>query len=129
MVADADVCAECRGGIRQRHGRRKAAKAEARVRESELQTAIEHVVDTINPKLRAVSGYRKKLRPAVERSLAYCAKLVDDMPDAVAVNGKAWSADPTVRAFFSNVGDLQRVYSGSQEVRDYFDSHVDQQSC
>jgi predicted HicB family RNase H-like nuclease len=51
------------------------------------------------------------------------------MPDAVEVNGKAWSADPTVRAFFSNVGDLQRIYSSSQEVRDYFDNNLGQQSC
>jgi hypothetical protein len=115
--------------FRQRRARRKAARADARARENELRVAIERVVDTINPKLRAVSGYRKKLKPAVERSLAYCAGLVETLPLAVEVNGKTWSTDPTVRAFFSGVGDLQRVYSRSQEVQEYFDRHADQESC
>ena len=115
--------------FRQSLARRKAAKAEARARDNEVRVAIEHVVDAINPKLRAVSGYRKKLKPAVERSLAYCAGLVEKLPLAVEVNGKAWSNDPTVRAFFSGVGDLQRVYSRSNEVQDYFDRHADQDSC
>jgi len=115
--------------FRQSLGRRKAAKADARARESELRVAIEHVVDAINPKLRAISGYRKKLRPAVERSLAYSAGLVEQLPAVVEVNGKAWSTDPTVRAFFSGVGDLQRVYSRSEEVQDYFDGHADRENC
>lgn len=115
--------------IRRGYAQRKAAKAEARARDNELLAAIEHVVDVINPKLKAVSGYRKKLKPAVDRSLAYCALLVEHMPDAIEVNGKAWSADPTVRAFFSSVGDVQRVFSRSQEVREYFDNHAGQESC
>jgi len=115
--------------IRQSLARRKAAKVDARARDNELRVAIEHVVDQINPKLRAVSGYRKKLKPAVERSLAYSARLVEQLPAAVEVNGKAWSTDPTVRAFFSGVGDLQRVYSRSDEVHEYFDRHADQESC
>ena len=115
--------------FRQNLARRKAAKAEARARDNEVRVAIEHVVDAINPKLRAVSGYRKKLKPAVERSLAYSAQLVAQLPAAVEVNSKAWSADPTVRALFSGVGDLQRVYSRSDEVHDYFDRHADRQSC
>lgn len=115
--------------LRQSLARRKAAKADARARENELRVAIEHVVDAINPKLRAVSGYRKKLKPAVESSLAYSAGLVEQLPAAVDVNGKAWSTDPTVRAFFSGVGDLQRVYSRSDEVQDYFNRHAERENC
>ena len=115
--------------VRQSLARRKAAKADARARDNQLRSAIEHVVEEINPKLRAVSGYRKKLRPAVERSLAYSASLVEQLPEAVAVNGKAWSADPTVRALFSGVRDLQRVYSDSDEVHEYFDRHAGEENC
>jgi len=115
--------------VRQSLARRKAAKAEARARDNELRVAIEHVVDAIDPKLRAVSGYRKKLRPAVECSLAYSAGLVEQLPAVVEVNGRVWSTDPTVRAFFSDVGDLRRVYSQSDEVREYFDRHEGQESC
>jgi len=115
--------------VRQGLARRKAAKADARARDNELRVAIEHVVDAINPKLRAVSGYRKKLKPAVARSLAFSAGLVEQLPAAVEVNGKAWSKDPTVRAFFSGVGDLQRVYSRSDEVHEYFERHADGESC
>jgi len=115
--------------FRQSRARRKAAKADARARDKGLRAAIEHVVDQINPKLRAVSRYRKKLKPAVERSLAYSAGLVEQLPAVVEVNGKAWSTDPTVRALFSGAADLQRVYSRSDEVHEFFDRHADQESC
>ncbi len=115
--------------LRRYFARREVARVQARAREKELQRAIEHVVEEINPKLRAVSGYRKKLRPAVECSLSYCASLVAELPEAVEMNAETWRSDPTVRALFSGVADMQRVYSDSQEVQDYFDHHATLDSC
>jgi hypothetical protein len=115
--------------LRQARDRRRAARAEAHARDRAVRLAIEHLVDAINPKLRAVSGYRKKLKPVVELSLAYCAQLVETLPVPVEVNARSWSTDPTVRAFFSSVDDLQQVYSRSHEVQDFFQKNVDQDSC
>ncbi len=106
--------------IREALSRRRAAKALARAREAEILQAIEHVVDEINPKLRAVSNYRKKLRQAVERALAFSKEIVASVPGPVAVNRTAWSSDPMVRAFFTGVEDMRQVLSRNDEVHDYF---------
>lgn len=115
--------------FRQARERRTAARAAAHARDTAVRFAIEHLVDAINPKLRALNGYRRKLKPVVELSLDYCAKLVETLPVPVEVNARAWSTDPTVRAFFSSVDDLQQVYSGSREVQEYFQKKLDQDSC
>jgi len=100
---------------------RRAARAAARAREEEVLLAIEHVVDEINPKLRAVMSYRKKLKQAVERALVYCAEIAAAVPGPVEVNKKAWGSDPMVRAFFTGVEDMRHVLSRNNEVRKYFD--------
>ena len=106
--------------IKQSLGQRRAARAAARARDEEVRLAIEHVVDEINPKLRAVSNYRKKLRQPVERALAFSKEIVASVPGPVAVNRTAWSSDPMVRAFFTGVEDMRQVLSRNDEVHDYF---------
>ena len=106
--------------IRESRSQRREARAVARAREEEVLLAIEHVVDEINPKLRAVSSYRKKLRQAVERALAYSAEIAAAVPGPVDVNKTAWSSDPMVRAFFTGVEDMRHVLSRSNEVHDFF---------
>jgi hypothetical protein len=114
-----ELTARIREGLRQR----RATRAVARAREEQVRVAIEHVVDTINPKLRAISSYRKKLRQAVERALAYNAELVAGVPGPVEVNRKTWGSDPLVRTFFTGLEDMRQVLSSNREVHEYFDSH------
>jgi hypothetical protein len=116
-------------GFREKRNKRKANKAAARVREGELQHAIEHVVDEINPRIRALGGYRKKLRPCVERTLTYCSELVTRVPESIEVSSKTWGRDPVVKAFFSGTEDLRRVFSHSKELREFFDRHVGADYC
>ena len=116
-------------GFREKRSQRKADKAAARSRDRELQDAIEHVVDEINPRIRAIGGYRKKLRPCVETTLSYCSNLVTRVPESIEVSSKSWGRDPMVKAFFSGKEDLRRVFSHSKEVRDFFDQHTAVEHC
>jgi len=117
--------------INESRRQRRAARAAARAREEEVLAAIEHLVDEINPKLRAVISYRKKLKPAVERALVYNAKIVAAVPGPVEVNKKAWGSDPMVRAFFTGVEDMRHVLSRNNEVQQYFEDSAasGQQYC
>jgi hypothetical protein len=110
---------------------RRAARAVARAREAEILAAIEHVVDEVNPKLRAISSYRKQLKQPVERALAYSAEIVTSIPGPVEVNRTAWSKDPMVRAFFTGIEDMCDVLSSNREVRDFLDGSdaTEQQHC
>jgi hypothetical protein len=117
--------------IREGLNQRRTARAVARAREEEILLAIEHVVDAINPKLRAVSRYRKKLRQPVERALAYSTEIVAAVPGPVDVNRALWSRDPMLRAFFSGVEDMRQVLSRNREIHDFFagDDASGQQHC
>ena len=115
--------------FREKRSQRTADKAAARARDRELQNAIEHVVDEINPRIRAIGGYRKKLRPCVETTLSYCSDLVALVPESVEVSSKSWGRDPLVKAFFSGKEDLRRVFSHGKEVRDFFDQHTAVEHC
>ena len=99
---------------------RQAARVAVRAREAEVLQAIEHVVDEINPKLRAVSNYRKKLRQAVERALAHSTEIAASLPGPIEVNKSLWSSDPMLRAFFTGIEDMRQVLSDNREVHDYF---------
>lgn len=116
-------------GLKQKRRQRAAAKATAYSRENTLQEAIEHVVNEINPKIRAIGGYRKKLKPCVRRSLDYCSELVTQVPDSIEVSSQTWRKEPVVRALFSGVADLRNVFSDSKEIHDFFDRHADARNC
>ncbi|HHJ16224.1 MAG TPA: hypothetical protein ENJ80_05945 [Gammaproteobacteria bacterium] len=115
--------------FREKRRQRRRIKATEQARERELQEAIEHVVDEVDPRIRALGGYRKKLRPCVERTLTYCSDLVDRIPESIEASSKSWGKDPMVKAFFSTAGDLRRIFSHNKEVRDFFDRRPDAGLC
>lgn len=84
-----------------------------------IQAAIERVVDGTDPRVRAVSGYRKRLHDAVTSSVEYVVGLVDSLPSAIETSRKAFSRDAQLRAFFVSAEHLQEVVSTSREIRDY----------
>ncbi len=116
-------------GLRDRRRVRKLEKAATHARERELQDIIEHVVDEINPRIRAVSHYRKKLQPSVERALDYCSGLITGIPDSIEVSSKCWRKDPVVKAIFSSAKDLRNAFSLNQDVRHFFDRQLDAPDC
>jgi hypothetical protein len=102
--------------------RYKIRNAEQRRHEQEVDAAIERIVDQVNPRLRAVGGYRKALFPVVERTLEYVRELTQQVPGPVLVDRKTWSSDPQINALFGSVDRLRRVLSGT-EVRRYLKQH------
>ena len=64
-----------------------------------IEKAIERVVDGTDPRLRAVSGYRKFLRPAVIKAVDYTFELVDGLPSPVILSKKQFSLDECIFRF------------------------------
>ena len=91
----------------------------AGVDENIIQRATEHVIDGTDPRLRAVSGYRKKLRPAVERSVEYVIELVDGLAPPIDFGRAQFGTDARLRAFFASADRLQEVVSESDVMRSY----------
>jgi len=115
--------------IRQTLARRRAAKAAGKARKREVRAVIERLVDEVNPKIRAVTAYRRKLAWPVERYIAFSRDVISSFPGPVAASRDTWSREPLIRAFFPNANDLLQVFSRSKAVREFFDANPGADEC
>jgi hypothetical protein len=88
-----------------------------------LRLAIEQVIDGVDPRLRAVPGYSRKLAPAVERTIAYFIDCGQWLTAPVEFSARRWAGDPLVRTLFATAAELQRFLSDDPGVRGYFHDH------
>ena len=90
--------------------------------EAVVQAGIAQVVEQVDPRLRLIGNYQKRLKPAVEVALCYAAELVARLPAAREASAKSWNTDPTIHALFASVADLRTFFGGSKGLRALFSS-------
>ena len=99
-------------------------------RTTEILNTIENVVDGTDSKIRLVSGYKKKLQNSIQSSLEFADDLVNQIPASIEISRGTFATDPHVNAFFTNITDLQSIFSHSSEIHDYMeDIPVDSAQC
>ena len=94
-----------------------------------LAQAVEHVVDETSGRLRAVSGYARRLQGPVATALAAIDEMVEQIPGVLHCCRSTYAADPRVNAFFVDYAGLREVFSHSKEVRELFDTHAGTDRC
>ena len=99
---------------------RRAARAWEQERALSRAEAVEEVVSGTEPKLRALGGYDRELGPAVERTLAYIADLIDRLPPPVELSRAAWQRDPHINAFFATAADLPPFLGRARALQEFF---------
>lgn len=70
---------------------------------------VERAVDGTDPCLRVVSGYKRKLRPAICLALNYVNALVDSLPTSRPVGLGSREDDPLIRALFISADEMPRT--------------------
>jgi hypothetical protein len=105
------------------------SEAAASTWQETLDQAVEHVVDEISSRLRAVPGYSRRLRNPVVTALRAVDRMADEIPGVLACRRTDHASDPLVNAFFDNFSGLQEVFSQSREVRDLFGDHAGAEQC
>ncbi len=91
-----------------------------RLDEQVIERAIEIIIDETDPRLRLVSGYRRKLRKPVIRSLVYVDKLVTRIPGPFEVSRKAYGGNPQINALFGSADDIDSLFASNRALRGYF---------
>jgi hypothetical protein len=81
--------------------------------------AIERVVDGTDPRLRAVSHYRRKLWNAVEQAIDFVVTTVNTLPPAITADRQGYMTDPRLRALFASPEHLREILSFSDGMRRY----------
>ena len=74
-----------------------------------IRRAIERAVDGTDPRLRALSGHQKKLRPAVIHALDHIVALVDSLPPLLEVSARSFGSDPELAAYFVSLEHLHEL--------------------
>lgn len=94
-----------------------------------LDQAVEHVVDEISSRLRAVPHYSRTLREPVSTTLRCVDGIVESIPGAIHCCHDAFIGDPKINAFFVNPRHMQEIFSQSKDVRDLFDANPSATEC
>ncbi len=87
--------------------------------ESLIKAAIERAVDGTDPWLRAVSGYQKKLRPAVLQAITHVVGLVDRVPPPVILSRAAYENSPLLRAFFISGDGVETFIAQNKRLAEF----------
>jgi hypothetical protein len=77
--------------------------------ETLVNAAIERAVDGTDPWLRGLSGYRKKLRPAVIAAIDHVVTLVDSLAPPRPATRDGYGRDPLLQAMFLSSEQMQQV--------------------
>jgi len=77
--------------------------------ETLVREAIERAVDGTDPWLRGLSGYSRKLRPAVLHAIDHVVTLVDGMEDALELSRQRYDDDPQLRLFFISAEQIDKL--------------------
>ncbi|NJC88852.1 MAG: hypothetical protein FIB02_10070 [Desulfuromonas sp.] len=77
--------------------------------ESLVREAIERAVDGTDPWLRGLSGYGRKLRPAVVHAIDHIVALVDGIDALLELSREAYGGDPRLRLFFISAEQMEEV--------------------
>jgi hypothetical protein len=87
-----------------------------------VERAIERAVDGTDPRLRALSGYQKKLRAAVIHAIDHVVALVDRMPAPLTLSRSAYSTDPEVTAFFASAEHVRELLGRDVTLSQWLES-------
>ena len=84
-----------------------------------LLSAIERSVGIVDPLIKAVPHYERRLAKTARAAMDYCVKLAGDIPGPIDINGRVFSENPLVHAFFSGTEQIHEMLGKSQAVRDF----------
>ena len=85
----------------------------------DIQDAIELVLDNSYPKIRLISGHKKKLRQLVESALSFIAELIETLPGPLDVTSDKAFYDVLVKTFFVNEDQLNNTLANDPDLKDF----------
>ncbi len=87
--------------------------------ESLVREATERAVDGTDPWLRGLSGYRRKLRPAVLHAIDHVVSLVEQLEPPLELSLTGYDRDPQLRLFFYSAGQLAGVLESDPALAEF----------
>lgn len=102
-----------------------AGESTGRYPETLIEQAIERVVDGIDPRLRLMSGYRKRLREPVTVALDQVMHVVDALPPPVSAAASDFAAHEQLAALFVSAEHMRELIGNDVQLDAYRNSLID----
>jgi hypothetical protein len=96
-----------------------AAVGGGRYPESLIEAAIERAVDGTDPRMRALSGYRRQLREPVLHAIDHVVALVDRLPAPLSAERAGYAADARLGAMFASAERMLEVFGNDATLAEY----------
>lgn len=77
---------------------------------------IDYVVNTIEPKLKRVRGYRKRLQEPLQICRKHCRAMVAEIPGPIYLKRSGYSEDPLVNAAFAGSGRIEDLLGRADDT-------------
>jgi hypothetical protein len=87
--------------------------------ESLIEAAIERAVDGTDPRLRALFGYKKNLRPSVIHAIDHVVALVDAIPAPLPAGRRDYNADLRLKALFASADRMREVLVNDAALNEF----------
>lgn len=92
--------------------------------EALVSELIEMVVETVEPRLRFLPDYKKRLEGPVRRTIAHMRSLAGHIPAPLPLSVSTWGSNSQINAFFVSAQDITTTLGRSKELRAFFeDTH------
>ncbi|MFZ4479860.1 MAG: hypothetical protein ACOYNZ_08220 [Rhodoferax sp.] len=96
---------------------------QGRYPETLIEMAIERAVDGTYPRLRAMTGYKKRLREPVIHAIDHVIALVDRLPEPLPAISAEYGSDPRLAALFVSPEHMREVFGRDPVLSEFRDSH------
>ncbi len=87
-----------------------------------VDAAIERALEATDPRIRAVSGFRRKLEPAVLHALDHVKAIAIGMPAPVEASQATYGDDARLAAFFASPDRMSQVFGADRALIEYLAS-------
>ncbi|MCL1825950.1 MAG: hypothetical protein FWG26_08460 [Betaproteobacteria bacterium] len=85
----------------------------------DCQASLQRIAALVDKTLAVTPGFKTRLAAPVAHAREFCARLVDSLPPAVAIDRQCFAADPLVHALFASADDIGGMLAASAPVRTY----------
>jgi hypothetical protein len=87
-----------------------------------VEAAIDRALDATDPRMRSISGHRKRLEPAVVKAIDHVIALVSALPPPVEASARTYGEDERLSSFFASVARMSEVFGADRALLDFLDS-------
>lgn len=84
-----------------------------------IDAAIDRAIDATDPRVRSLSGHRRKLEPAVVTAIDHVVALADAMPARVEASQRGYGEDNRLAAFFASAERMAQVFGADRALIEF----------